>query len=433
MIKNLALLSVIFLLIFIIGEWLFPKFLEKLPLRLYGSIDKNLRILAQSSKKSLLPKEYIAILGDSYAVGSGDWLREVRKKSFFWVPDYSPAHLIYKKTDIDVVSFGQGGVGSFGGIWREPITQFLYINSVKNYQLSHPKHFLVFFYEGNDIYNNIQFLRKFFPIHKKYLKNKIALDEVSGFLNLEIQNVLDGDYGRGLWKNMFFTRSLFQGISNLLDEFVDLNKDEFVDLNKNVDTFSYSQTPVNVALINGEKTSLPMHLQAPPLFGFGNLDRMLGKSRQLSDESLKKFYITEEEYKLGLHIFEHALDALSEFFPQADIKVVYIPSPLSSYKMISPKIIFKGMFGWANVAVTTKIEKKHIELCKIVHEIATDHNLSFINTTKSLRRASSMETIHGPIDWDHFNKRGYEALSTDIAEVFLKPGGGARTDNCVYQ
>ena len=139
MIKNLALLSVIFLLIFIIGEWLFPKFLEKLPLRLYGSIDKNLRILAQSSKKSLLPKEYIAILGDSYAVGSGDWLREVREKSFFGVPDYSPAHLIYKKTDIDVVSFGQGGVGSFGGIWREPITQFLYINSVKNYQLSHPK------------------------------------------------------------------------------------------------------------------------------------------------------------------------------------------------------------------------------------------------------------------------------------------------------
>ena len=121
----------------VLGEWLFPKILGKLPLRLYGSIDKNLRILAQSFKKSLLPNEYIAISGDSYAVGAGDWLGEVRKKSFFGSPDYSPAHLIYEKTGIDAVSFGQGGVGSFGGIWKEPITQFLYINSVKTINFPH--------------------------------------------------------------------------------------------------------------------------------------------------------------------------------------------------------------------------------------------------------------------------------------------------------
>jgi len=46
-------------LLFILGEWLFPRLLGKLPLRLYGSIETNLRILAQSSKKDLLPNEYI--------------------------------------------------------------------------------------------------------------------------------------------------------------------------------------------------------------------------------------------------------------------------------------------------------------------------------------------------------------------------------------
>ena len=30
------------------------------------------------------------------------------------------------------------------------------------------------------------------------------------------------------------------------------------------------------------------------------------------------------------------------------------------------------------------------------------------------------------------NKRGYKALSTDIAQVFLQSGGGVRTDNCIY-
>ena len=80
-----------------LGEWLFPKFIGKLPLRLYGLIDKDLRVLAQSSKKNQLPKDYIALTGDSYAVGAGDWLNEVRKSNFFGSPDYSPAHLILKK------------------------------------------------------------------------------------------------------------------------------------------------------------------------------------------------------------------------------------------------------------------------------------------------------------------------------------------------
>ena len=52
MLKNVALFLTSLFLILALGEWLFPKILGKLPLRLYGSIDKNLRILAQSSKYS---------------------------------------------------------------------------------------------------------------------------------------------------------------------------------------------------------------------------------------------------------------------------------------------------------------------------------------------------------------------------------------------
>ena len=200
MAKNLSLFLTSLFLMLVLGEWLFPKILGKLPLRLYGSIDKNLRILAQSSKKSTLPHEYIAIVGDSYALGAGDWLEEVRGTSFLGSPSYSPAHLINEKTGIDVVSFGQGGVGSFGGIWKEPITQFLHINSVKNYHLSPPKYFLVFFYEGNDIYDNVGFLRKkLLSIKKGSLKKKIELKEVLAFLNREFQNVLSDDYDRSLW------------------------------------------------------------------------------------------------------------------------------------------------------------------------------------------------------------------------------------------
>jgi len=77
-----------------------------------------------------------------------------------------------------------------------------------------------------------------------------------------------------------------------------------------------------------------MHLQGPSLF-----------TLSLLDEEQKEFYISEEEYRGGIYVFERALSALIEFFPQTEIKVVFIPSPLSSYQMISPKVSFRGMFG----------------------------------------------------------------------------------------
>jgi len=73
-----------------------------------------------------------------------------------------------------------------------------------------------------------------------------------------------------------------------------------------------------------------------------------------------------------------------------------------------------------------------VKICEAIKTISLAHGASFLNTTKSLRRGASQEFIHGPADWDHFNKAGYEALSTYIAETFLKSGAGVRTDNCVY-
>ena len=313
-----------------------------------------------------------------------------------------------------MVSFGQGGVGSFGGIWKEPVTQFLYINSIKEYRLPSPRYIFVFFYEGNDIYNNVNFLRgELLQAQKGLLKEKVELNEVLAFLNLEFQNVLNGDYDRSLWKNMIFTRSLFQGISNLIKELVFFNKNlPFY--------FSFPQTPISLGLINGEKTPLPMHLQGPPLFA-ANLN-----------ERLKELYISEEEYKLGLYVFEQSLSALAEFFPRTEIKIVFIPSPLSSYQIVSSKVSFRGYIEKESLVETVIIKKRHVKVCEAIQTIALAWEVSFLNTTKSLRKVASQEFIHGPIDWDHFNKKGYEALSTDIAEIFLKPGGGVRTDNCVY-
>ena len=85
-----------------------------------------------------------------------------------------------------------------------------------------------------------------------------------------------------------------------------------------------------------------------------------------------------------------------------------------------------------DVTETAVVEAKHIKLCKTIKRFAEFNEFSFINTTKSLRQAALSNFIHGPVDWDHFNKRGYQVLSDNIAEIFLKTNEANRLDDCEY-
>jgi hypothetical protein len=85
--QNLALCTSSLIFILLIGEWLFPKFLNKVPFRLNGGINNNLRILAQYSKKSVVPENYIAIFRDSNSVGVGDLYPDLSKGDGKWFPD----------------------------------------------------------------------------------------------------------------------------------------------------------------------------------------------------------------------------------------------------------------------------------------------------------------------------------------------------------
>ena len=175
---------------------------------------------------------------------------------------------------------------------------------------------------------------------------------------------------------------------------------------------------VNVALVNEEKVGLPTHLQGPPSFALNNEERVAGSKDNLIG--------------LSVNVFEQSLVRLASFFPQVKIKIIYIPSPVSSYKMVSSHIHFRGFMQDIDVMETIEIEKRHIKLCNTIKRVTRNHNFSFVNSTKSLKKATSTGFVHGPIDWDHFNKRGYQVLSEDLAELFLQTDESIRIDNCVY-
>ena len=85
-----------------------------------------------------------------------------------------------------------------------------------------------------------------------------------------------------------------------------------------------------------------------------------------------------------------------------------------------------------DVTETAVAKGKHIKLCKAIKRFAEFREFSFVNTTKSLRQAALSDFIHGPVDWDHFNKRGYQVLSDELVGLFPLKEGGIRIDNCVY-
>lgn len=68
-----------------------------------------------------------------------------------------------------------------------------------------------------------------------------------------------------------------------------------------------------------------------------------------------------------------------------------------------------------------------VGLAARIRAIAGKNGLDFIDTLPGLRAAASQALIHGPRDWDHFNKVGYEAFARAIVQGlpagFRAPGG----------
>ncbi|HRF87878.1 MAG TPA: SGNH/GDSL hydrolase family protein, partial [Pseudomonadales bacterium] len=122
--------------------------------------DEALHPLLQASKKNIFPSHYIALFGDSYAAGMGDWATEAMNKP---MARYSSADLLHEATGMDVVSFGSAGAGSVRGIVTEPVTQLTYLRKYINVQLESPEWVLIYFYEGNDLYDNAAYFHYSFP------------------------------------------------------------------------------------------------------------------------------------------------------------------------------------------------------------------------------------------------------------------------------
>ncbi|WP_198264321.1 hypothetical protein [sulfur-oxidizing endosymbiont of Gigantopelta aegis] len=138
------------------------------------------------------------------------------------------------------------------------------------------------------------------------------------------------------------------------------------------------------------------------------------------------FELTEKGIDLGAMVSKQALRYLKNTFKKSKIVVVYIPSVISSYEITSEKVSVINVIpddierdmknSRKQIAIHTNIEleKQSNLVANKIKTISESLGLVFLDARTDLRKASETTVIHGPIDWNHFNKEGYHVLAESI-------------------
>lgn len=395
---SLAIVSTFFFIL--VMELIFPHLLHKLPLSIYVGLDDGYKVLGQSTKKSVIPRDYIAIVGDSHALGTGDWFKQTVRKHKFSQGDYHSAHVLYNHTGRDIISYGALGSGSLRGLVSQPIGHFWHINSLRAFDLGDPEMILVYFFEGNDLNDNVIDLQGQY----KDIIDPDLLYDTEYFKNFIQKSVLDVDplyKTESPLKNFLFTRFLIESVGdNVVNEIKRGYKrlkraigNKVIELREGAPPKPV-QVQSDTALIDGKEFPIPLNTQHPAMT------------------------LTVEETKQAIYVFEQSILFLSDYFKDSSIAVVYIPSPLSSYQWVSPTVTI--LTGKGNVTVKSDtIHKRSREICLKIEDIARKHNFKFADTRKFFRKAAAKEPIHGPRDWLHPNEKGYRALAEGVIAAFF--------------
>ena len=367
-------------------------YLHELPYKFLNHTTGPIRRLGQYSKNDVIPNNYIAIVGDSHAFGFGPWLYD---NSWNWgQPDFATHHLLHSKTKIDIISFGYPGYGTFGSCLTS-LSEYNFVRESSFWsELAEPKIILLFFYEGNDLINNLHEIeQRGFDITR--LSNDDAKDEIEILLESEIRK-LDEHLS---WLDHLVSWNLFTGLyENYSRRFQTTEPDDHqTDIDYSGPQLEadddQSKGRENIALIDGQEIDLG-YSEGPALL------------------------LTDQEVSLSMEVFQQSLLYMKKSLPSSRIAVVYLPSSLSIYQFASQHLrpaplVMKGERRDRPFA-PAKATEKSLKLRNLVETTTNSLGLIFIDPTDSLKDSAKQTLLHGPRDPIHFNREGYLAFTEAI-------------------
>jgi len=374
---NVSLVCISLVLIYLFFELIFFRyFLTWLPVKTHWFLNDPIRVLAQSSKKRTIPKNYIAIIGDSHAQGLGDWILEINPLSN---SDHYSGDILNNKTNRDVVNMALQSSGIIRGIVINPIYFYEYINSTYLFRLEPPKQIIVYFYEGNDLNDTIRRLKNTF--NEKYDIGHIY-DRVNFRKYLDDETHYARNLVLSLKDNLHFINFLNTLIKNFKKDYAGL--------------WDWDNFNKNEVLLSGGVVKIPDILQSPAL------------------------ELTEEELKMVIYVLEQSLLYLRNYFKNVPISVVYLPSILSTYEIASSEVSIETYHGRKQIYPRERVQERSDQIYQMVAEILDKHDFKYVDARPKLREAAKNKLIHGPIDWWHLNKAGQHVLAEVVMDLIEK-------------
>ena len=386
--------------IFFASELLLHSYLNELPLKFLAHTTGPIHRLGQYSKKDVIPKEHIAIIGDSNVYGFGPWLYE--NSWSMGQPDFATHHLLHKTLSKNLIAYGFPGYGTFG-YTLSTIAEYNMINgSLIWSKFPEPHQILVVFYEGNDLINNLHEVQhrglhidnisqeNFKQQIKRLIKDESAELE-SGFSFTD--HIACWNITHGLLKN--YLNKFSQESDNIIEPI----KDEI--LNQSSENQDKPNEPENIALVGGKKISLG-YLEGPAL------------------------HLTNNEINLSLEITKQSFNYIKKKFPQSQIDAVYLSTALSLYDFNSSKLRpaplkldIKSETARDRTFSEAEVKLKNMHLRTSMKTIMQELKIGFIDTTDSMSKIAKDYRLHGPRDPIHLNRKGYETFA-DIISLHLK-------------
>lgn len=351
--------------------------LRYVPLRLQAQLPEDIRLFAQSSKAGVLPRNPILLLGDSYAQGYGDWLLEANPNHN---GPFHSAHVIQQLSGRDVVALGVSGAGSAEGMAAFPAVAYAQADQAWYLRLPKPDVAVVYFYEGNDLNNNLTFL-----------EHRIANPDPSKLVEQIDRSIaayppaLTPDTGLGLHFPLyrFLVRLVRQAWGEATGTLQGPPPEEP----------TIPSDLLNAVEVAGKARELPGHLQSPAL------------------------ELTRGEIERATLVYDRSLMFLLRLLPRTPVLVVYLPSPLSSYRLLGAEVSSQQYVpDTATRYPRQRVSENSDAMCQLIRSATIGRGAGFLDLRPAIRAASETAFVHGPRDFKHFNRRGMEVLGKAVAE-----------------
>jgi hypothetical protein len=364
---------------YLVIQFVFFRFLlPDLPPNVRPYLSDRARVFAQTSAAHEIPQDYVALLGDSYGEGVGDWMLAAggEKKQPF-----GSADVIHAQTGRDIVSFARAGASSADAMVLRVAHSLRGGDCYAFPSVGEPKRFVVYFYEGNDLDDN------------NTLVESAALLRGPG-LAAAIDAFFDHDYG---------VESRWQCYNHLAEMVIrmarfvireKLRRPVYIDLPESQNRILVADTP----------TAVP-ELQVP--------------SMALDDGAIED----------GITVFDRSLAWLRRHYPAAPATVVYIPSPAAVYRHAGPEVVGRDIYDLdearklgravlrdSRTFPVSQVYAHSQRICEGIRAASLKNAAGFVDTRPELRAAGARQAVHGPHDWRHVNETGYRIIGGMVAK-----------------